>query len=199
VQRCELTAFFAANVPQTFAYGTPAQVQQYEMQYLLSEETMNYIPFPDYRMGWIAVAFGLSWMFALIMIDRSKRREARAAFVEPEEIEEDDMSEQLTFDEAIAQRDAVLEDVVANNSKWMGEAMDVFAQIRDGTELTGEGFRQLLLEKGLRQPAHANSWGALIGTLTRRKVLVPTGEWRPMLSKAAHGRKTQVLVKAVAA
>jgi hypothetical protein len=161
---------------------------------------MSYIPLPDYRMGWIAVAFGLSWMFALIMIDLSKRREARLAtpaYVEPE-IEEDDV-EQLSLLDAVEQRDKVLEKVAADNSGWMAEALSIMERIEPGTEDIGEGFRERLINAGLRPPRHPGVWGAYFNTLIRRKVLIPTGEMRPMRAKGSNARKSQVLIKAGAA
>jgi hypothetical protein len=108
---------------------------------------------------------------------------------------EEPMGEQLTLDEALEGRDAVLAAVAENNSGWIAAAMETMARVPDGTRDTGEGFRRRLLEKGLRPPAHHNAWGSLMMNLTKRKVLVPTGEYRAMLSPQAHGRRTPCYVK----
>lgn len=102
--------------------------------------------------------------------------------------------QQLTLDDAMAARDAALEQVADNNVGWLRQAVAEMAALPDGTEDTGEGFRKRLLDRGLRPPAHPNAWGSLTMTLTKRKVLVPTGEYRPMTEAKSHGRKTPVYV-----
>lgn len=104
---------------------------------------------------------------------------------------------QLTFEDAyesIKARDAALEQVADNNAGWLKLAAAEMARLDQGIQDTGEGFRKRLLERGLRSPAHANAWGSLFMTLTKRKVLVPTGEYRPMRDAKAHARKTPVYV-----
>lgn len=75
---------------------------------------------------------------------------------------------------------------------WLQRATDAVGKLDGNIEDTGEGFRQRLLERGLDAPAHANQWGSLFMTLTRRRVLVPTGEYRAMLAPSSHGRRTAV-------
>ena len=69
------------------------------------------------------------------------------------------------------------------------------AGIPDGTICTGEDLRCMLLDAhGVAEPRHPGVWGALTGSLVRRGILQPTGEWRPMRQKSSHGRKTPVYV-----
>lgn len=110
-------------------------------------------------------------------------------------MESDAQMDMLDAAEALANRNAVLDAVGDNNAGWLKLAAEAMRNVPDGTEATGEGFRQMLLDRGLKPPAHPNAWGALTNTLAKRKVLVPTGEYRPMLSAASHGRKTAVYVK----
>lgn len=102
---------------------------------------------------------------------------------------------QLTFEDAqqaIEARNKVLDDVASNNTGWLRLALEAMQKLPEGTVSTGEGFRLLLTERGLSEPKSPGAWGALTGTLTRRGMLVPTGDWQPMKTKTSHGRLTRV-------
>lgn len=141
-------------------------------------------PFP-YELGVLAVAMAIGTYAAIYKI---KRMELQDRFVS-QEIEV--AGEQLTFDEVVQQRNEVLDAVADNNVDWLRTAVEAVKRLPDGTEATGEGLRMLLLERGLREPKGSGAWGALTGTLTRRGVLVATGDWEPMRQKSSHGRLTR--------
>jgi hypothetical protein len=154
---------------------------------------------PEFWLIWGAVA--VSTYVAV----RRAAEPAAAIFVPVEPVEDimtdDGMGElplfkRLTEEEAKAQREAVLADGAANNSEWMGEALGAFEALPYGELGTGEDIRAMLLERGLRAPAHHNTWGALLMTLGRRGKIAKTKEYRPMRSKAAHGRGSVVYVRA---
>lgn len=137
----------------------------------------------------LAVAMAVGTYVAIYKIKRMELQDRLAS----QEIEV--AGEQLTFDEAVEQRNAVLDAVAENNVGWLKLALDAMKRIPDGTEQTGEGFRMLLLERGLGEPRHAGAWGAFTGQLVRKGILVPTGDWQPMKQKASHGRLTRVYTK----
>lgn len=104
--------------------------------------------------------------------------------------------QQLTFEDALAQRATVLDSVEEGNARWMAEARAAVANLPEATEGIGEDFRALLLANGLKEPRHPNAWGALFNILSRTGVLVATGEMRPMKSKSSNARKSVVYVRA---
>lgn len=142
----------------------------------------------------VAVSIGTAATVAFYMAGRHNRSVA-SEFNEAE-LEGTDMDgSQLTFEDAyesIKARDAALEQIADNNASWLKRAVEEMSRLEHGTQDTGEGFRKRLLERGLRPPLHVNAWGSLFMTLTKRKVLVPTGEYRPMRDAKAHARKTPV-------
>lgn len=152
---------------------------------------------PEFLLVAIAVCIGSA--VGSFMAARRNVRFVDYAFIVRELEGTDDMDrgsfEQLTFDEAIQQRNEVLDAVADNSSGWLKLALEAMKRIPDGTERTGEGFRVMLLEGGLPDAPHANSWGALTGTLSRRGILVATGDWQPMKQKSSHGRLTRVYTK----
>ena len=147
----------------------------------------------------VAIACGVGTACGVYLSARRNLRHVDYGFItvvreyEPDEGTMD--GSQLTFEDAIANRNEVLDAVADNNTGWLKLALEAMQKLPDGTERTGEGFRMLLLERGLVEPRHVNAWGALTGTLSRRGVLVPTGEWQPMREKRSHGRLTRVYVK----
>ena len=56
---------------------------------------------------------------------------------------------------------------------------------------TGECARQILTPLA-GKPHHSNTWGALIGTAIKRRVVMPTSAYRAMQAMNSHGRKTPV-------
>jgi hypothetical protein len=92
-------------------------------------------------------------------------------------------------------RDQGIKQVSEHNENWMDEAIRaVKLWIRLGflnEDFTGEDIRIQCL-KLMGHPRHPNAWGALINTLIKRKIIVPTGEYRAMKDSSSHARKTPV-------
>ena len=150
----------------------------------------------------VAVACGVGCAVGTWKAARHKARVVEYAFLvreyEPDEgtiMDGAAAFEQLTFDQALEKRNAVLDDVADRNASWLRQAAAEMARIADGAEGTGEHFRKVLLDRGVPAPQRPHAWGALINTMTKRGVLVRTGERRPMLDPKAHGRSTDVYVK----
>lgn len=114
----------------------------------------------------------------------------------PRVVLEEEVMEQLTFEDALAQRETVLEEVAENNAKWMVQARAAVENLPVATEGIGEDFRAMLMAAGLREPKHPNAWGTLFNLLTRTGVLVATGEMRPMRAKSSNARRSPVYVRA---
>lgn len=141
---------------------------------------------PTVGFGIIAAVVGVATYLGVYMAARRDRRqEEQEVFVE-----------QLTFEEAIANKEKVLAEVAADNSGWMADALEACQRLPNGEVGTGEDIRARLLEGGLRPPRHPNVWGALLLALTRRGIIAPTGEYRPMKVKTSNGRRTPVYLKA---
>lgn len=149
---------------------------------------------PEFLM--IAIACGVGMAVGCFMSARRNLRHLDYGFITVvrayDQEGEMDGSQQLSLIEAMEHRNEVLEAVADNSSGWLKMALEAMQQLPEGTVSTGEGFRLMLLERGLVEPRHVNSWGALTGTLTRRGMLVPTGELQPMKTKSSHGRATRV-------
>lgn len=128
------------------------------------------------------------------MVGRVRAKALPGARAEAQNVEEAGM-EQLTFEDALAQRETVLEEVAENNAKWMAQARAAVENLPVATEGIGEDFRAKLMASGLPEPKHPNAWGALFNILARTGVLVATGEMRPMKSKASNARKSVVYVR----
>jgi hypothetical protein len=143
----------------------------------------------------VAVACGVGTCVAVYLAGLHNRRDSEFAFQDTEQEGTDMDGTQLTFEDAIQQRNAVLDGVADTNAGWLKRAADAMARLPDGTVDTGEGFRKRLVEGGLSPPAHRNAWGTLAMHMSRRGYLVKTGERRPMLDPKAHGRATDVYVK----
>ena len=90
-----------------------------------------------------------------------------------------------------------LAQVSEHNENWMENCLKVakwfvFQHGLSG-EFTGEDIRLYCVTHGhIPQPKHPNAWGALISTLLKRKIIVPTGEYRAMKDNTSHARKTPV-------
>src|SRR4029077_17780526 len=57
------------------------------------------------------------------------------------------------------------------------------------SDFTGEDIRHFITGT-LGNPNHPNAFGALINTLIKRKIIVPTGEHRKMKDSRSHARST---------
>lgn len=116
--------------------------------------------------------------------------------VHASELGEDEMDgsgfEQLTFDQALEKRNAVLDAVADRNTGWLALAAAEMAKLEPGQTGIGEDYRRILLERGVPPPKHPNAFGAFIATMARRGVLVPTGEYRAMREAKSNGRKSAV-------
>jgi len=94
-------------------------------------------------------------------------------------------------------RDNALETVAGNAGEWMPRALKAIQNIRMATLLpitgtwTGEDIR-IYVTNTIGPPHHHNAWGALIKAAITQKLIVPTGQYRPMKSKKSHARRTPV-------
>jgi hypothetical protein len=89
-----------------------------------------------------------------------------------------------------------MEKVIASNLPWIEavrERLRTILKGRAGELLTGEDIRAALSELGF-EPNHPNAWGALINDLIKKKVLLPTSQYRPMKHPRSHGRATRVYI-----
>jgi len=154
---------------------------------------------------WVYLALAPSALFSVIMVERDKRREARLAIQTPTVVQgiepeiEEDAVEQLSLLDAIAKRDKVLDEVADSNSKWMDYAVPAMYRLEEGRTGIGEDFRNWLTEAGVPAPRSPNAWGSLFMTMTKRGVLVKTGEYRPMKDPKSNGRSSAVYRKVRAA
>jgi len=97
-------------------------------------------------------------------------------------------------DDGIQLRDKGLAQVSEHNENWMFWALDeaeIWVEHTLKDDFTGEDIRRWIESEGLK-PNHPNAWGALINTLIKRKIIVPTGEYRAMKDNTSHARKTPV-------
>ena len=87
--------------------------------------------------------------------------------------------------EARALRDEGIERVA---SPALADQLATFLLSRVGEEMTGEDIR---MESGATAH-HPNAWGAAIMGLTRRGLLIKTGEYRQMVRPSSHARVNPV-------
>lgn len=109
----------------------------------------------------------------------------------------EDVPEQLSMLEAMQHRNEVLAEGTKEVSGPWGQAaremaLELLRTLPHEQEVTGEGIRLQLLERGLRPPETSESWGAFIGGLVKKGVLIKTGRLVPMQVKESHGRGTMV-------
>lgn len=151
----------------------------------------------------IAVAVGVGCSVGCFMAARRNERMTDYAYLvrdtevpihEVVQMAEQENS-QLSFEDAVANRNAVLDELTEANLDWVRQGIALAKQIPDGSVLSGEALRLKLIDMGLPEPKHNNSWGGLTGALARRKVIVPTGERVPMRQKSSHGRSTPLYRK----
>jgi hypothetical protein len=93
-------------------------------------------------------------------------------------------------------RDEGIEQVSRHNEPWIvlcQREVERFVATRD--DFTGEDIR-FHCGSAVGLPRHPNAWGALINTLIRRKIIVATGEYRPMRDEVSHARQTPVYTNA---
>lgn len=100
------------------------------------------------------------------------------------------------FDAAAARaaRDKGIDRVLRHWSGWQAkayEAIDGIRQRKELVEFTGEDIREKLLAIGIG-PAAPQAWGAFIGNLKRDKIIIQTGDLRPMKATKSHARQTFV-------
>lgn len=72
--------------------------------------------------------------------------------------------------------------------RWINDAM-LFADVmrdRISSPFAIEDLREAMLAEGLQEPHHPNAWGAFGMSLTRRKVIERTGQWRNAKAKKSH-------------
>jgi hypothetical protein len=72
-----------------------------------------------------------------------------------------------------------LEEIGKNPCGW--------ANLEQG--FTGQFVRQIMTPL-VGKPHHSNTWGALIGTAIKRRIVTPTSTYWAMQAVNSHGRKT---------
>ena len=105
----------------------------------------------------------------------------------------DDLFPEGPQDEATAKRarDEALRRVRDNAGDWRDRAL-LAMNLIPGFIGTWEDIRVRLLMKGLARPHHHNAWGEVSKEALKRKLMIPTGEMRPMRLKKSHARSTKV-------
>jgi hypothetical protein len=89
-------------------------------------------------------------------------------------------------------RDRGIEKVSVNNESWMDECERLARKlVHRHSDFTGEDIR-FFCQGIVDEPKSPNAWGALIKTLIKRKVIVPTGRYVNPKDRASHARKIQV-------
>jgi hypothetical protein len=89
-----------------------------------------------------------------------------------------------------------IREVSEHNENWMRDAVcwsDKYARQFAGTDVkfAGEDLR-FFVSRWAGEPRHPNAWGALINTLIKRNIIIPTGEHRQMKDSRSHSRSTPV-------
>ncbi len=87
-------------------------------------------------------------------------------------------------------RDHALTSVLAHAGTTWQESAKAIVRTMQG-EFTGECIRLCCEAQGI-VPPHHNAWGAIVREALREKLIVPTGEWRPMSGAKSHARITRV-------
>ena len=98
------------------------------------------------------------------------------------------------FENGAQLRDLGIDQVSAHNESWMEQCLKWAAHHIPNCkreDFTGEDIR-FWIQDYVGEPGHPNAFGALINTLIKRKVIVPTGEHRQMKDKTSHARSTPV-------
>lgn len=113
-------------------------------------------------------------------------------------LEENTTEQQLSLKEALASRDAVMEEQSERHKGWMSLASDTFLRLPADWSGIGEDLRFALTENGVPAPKTPNVWGVFVGLLVRRGLLVATGERRPMTAPGSNGRRSDVYCRVLA-
>ena len=101
------------------------------------------------------------------------------------------------FEQGKVLRDEGIRVVSEHNENWMEGAIQASRAAIDlafewrHRDFTGEDIR-MEVTMIMGHPNHPNAWGALINTLIKRKIIVPTGEHRQMKDSRSHARSTPV-------
>ena len=90
-------------------------------------------------------------------------------------------------------RDKGLAQVSEHNENWMYHAYRsaLYFALSHDSDFTGEDIRFHCVGHA-GEPFTPHAWGALINTLLKRKIIVPTGEYRKMKDRTSHARSTPV-------
>ena len=75
---------------------------------------------------------------------------------------------------------------------WYYRALEALKTHFRAGEKTGEELSDMLLDHGVEPARNQFVFGSVIRQLVMDKVIVKTGERRPMKHKASHGRSTDV-------
>lgn len=94
-------------------------------------------------------------------------------------------------------RDQGIKQVSNHNESWMEKCIKYATEraAKATRDFTGEDIR-FSCELAIGSPNHPNGWGALTNALVKRKIIVPTGEWRKAKNETSHARNIQVYRKA---
>jgi hypothetical protein len=96
-----------------------------------------------------------------------------------------------------ALRDSGIAQVLDRNEGWLESCVKEaqrFVSTHGNGEFTGEDIRyhcRMLVG----HPHHHNAWGGLINILVKRKIIRPTGRWKPMRDPGSHARRTPIYVR----
>lgn len=77
--------------------------------------------------------------------------------------------------------------IIEELRKWCKHRLDI-----DEPAFRFEEFRDYASKNGMRQPHHANAWGALPARAVREKIIRPTSMYVPAESPSAHARPVRV-------
>lgn len=89
-----------------------------------------------------------------------------------------------------------MEKVLNSNLSWVEAVRSRLSTIlkeKEGKLLTGEDIRAAFAELGI-EPNHPNAWGALVNSLIKKKILIPTSQYKPMKDPRSHARSTRVYI-----
>ena len=79
----------------------------------------------------------------------------------------------------------------AQRKGWLEEAVFYLTTRFPGQRMTGEQMRRACQANGI-EATSPHAWGALVGAMASRELILRTGEWVRMQEKSSHGRYTPV-------